>query len=417
MSTLTRRRLITDGLTTLFSAAGAAILSAGLLRLAFAQDDPSELLVVVFLRGGWDGLTFMPPLDGPDRAAYEAARPKLALPSEGPSAAVPLDAGFGLHPEAAALRELYKAGRLAIVQGAGLTVDTRSHFDAQAYMELGTPGRRAGPSGWLARYLLGGAGDGSFLSAAAIGNLTPNALLGDSEVATIGRLDGFIAGFNLGGGDQGAQMEALRALYSGDGWLSRNGAGTLKAIDGFAKVSGSLPSAGKDYPNGDVGQSFRSLAQVVRLGLGLRAATVDILGWDTHTYQGEEGRGTFGRLVSQLARSLSAFHDDMSRERGRRVTVVVMSEFGRRLQENASLGTDHGHGTVMLALGDGIAGGKTYGRWPGLGGDQLFQRADLAVTTDYRQVLSEILSKRPGDRRISEIFPGFSGGNPLGLAI
>ena len=416
MSALTRRKLLEDGVAGLCAAGGAALLSAGLVNLAFAEDSPGDILVVVFLRGGWDGLTFAPPLDGPDRAAYEAARPKLALPAKGPRAALPVDGNFGLHPEAAPLRELYQAGGLAIVRAAGLTVDTRSHFDAQAYMDLGTPGRRAGSSGWIARHLLGRAGAGSFLTAAAIGRFAPTSLLGYRKTAIVSRADGFVEGFNVGGADPGAQIEALRSLYAGDGWLAQYGAGTLEAIEGFAKSAGAVKPAGEGYPNGDVGGSFRSLAQIVRLDLGLRVATVDVDGWDMHEYQGEEGRGRIGDLIGQLSGSLSAFHADMARDRGRKVTVVVMSEFGRRLQENASVGTDHGHGTVMLALGDGIAGGKTYGRWPGLDGDQLYQRADLAVTTDYRLVLSEILSKRLGERRLAEVFPDFAGGEPLGLA-
>lgn len=416
MSALTRRKLLEDGVSSLCAAGGAALLSAGLVNLAFAEDAPGDILVIVFLRGGWDGLTFAPPLEGPDRAAYEAARPKLALPAKGPHAALPAGADFGLHPEAAPLRELYQAGRLAIVRAAGLTVDTRSHFDAQAYMDLGTPGHRAGSSGWIARHLLGRAGEGSFLTAAAIGRFAPTSLLGYEKTAIVGQTDGFVEGFNIGGVEPGAQADALRSLYAGDGWLSRYGAGTLEAIEGFAKAAGAVKPAGEGYPSGGVGGSFRSLAQIVRLDLGLRVATIDVDGWDTHEYQGEEGRGRFGDLVGQLSRSLAAFHADMARDRGRRVTVVVMSEFGRRLQENASVGTDHGHGTVMLALGDGIAGGKAYGRWPGLDGDNLYQRADLAVATDYRLVLSEILSKRLGERRLSEVFPDFAGGEPLGLA-
>ncbi len=414
MSDLTRRRLLADGAAGL---AGAALLGAGLVRLAFAEGEPGDILVAVFLRGGWDGLTFAPPLDGPDRAAYEAARPQLALPAKGPRAALPLDARVGLQPEAAPRRALYKAGRRAVVHAAGLELDKRCPLDAQAYMDLGTPGRRAGPSGWIARHLLSRAGADSFLTAAAVGPLAPNSLLGYPKAAIISRLDGFIQGFNFGGGDQDGQKEALRRFYAGDGWLARYGAGTLDAIAGFAKVSGSVKPAGEGYPNGDIGQSFRSLSQIVGLDLGLRVATIDIDGWDTHKYQGEQGRGQFGDLVGQLSRSLAAFHADMARDGKRRVTVVVMSEFGRRLQENASVGTDHGHGTVMLALGDGIAGGKVYGQWPGLDEDHLYERADLAVTTDYRLVLSEILSKRLGERHLDQVFPDFAGGAPLGLAI
>lgn len=417
MSARTRRQVLADGVAGLCAAGGAALLSAGLVKLAFAEDATEDILVVVFLRGGWDGLNFLPPTDGPDRALYEAARPRLSLPASGPRAALPLDGGFGLHPEAAPLRDLYKAKRLAVVRAAGMNADTRSHFDAQAFMDLGTPGRRAGDTGWIARHLLSRGGAGSFLTAAAIGRLAPASLLGYPRAAIIGSMDGFIEGYNLGAAqDEPDQLAALKSMYGGDGWLARYGEGTLEAIAGFGQAAGRVKPAGEGYPNGDVGSSFRSLAQIVRLDLGLRVATIDVEGWDTHRYQGEQGRGRYGDLVGQLARSLSAFHADMAKDAGRKVTVVVVSEFGRRLQENASIGTDHGHGTVMLALGDGIAGGKLYGRWPGLDGDALYQRADLAVTTDYRVILAEILSKRFRESRVADVFPGFSGGEPLGLA-
>lgn len=415
MSALTRRDFLEDSCRGLCAAAGAAVLTAGLTRLAFAAGAPDEVLVVLFLRGACDALNFLPPLDGPDRALYEAARPNIKVPVKGDKAALALDGRLGLHPAAAPLHELYKAGKLAFVQAAGMTSDSRSHFDAQAYMELGAPDRKTATNGWIARHLVNGpaAAAPSFLTAVSLGSLTPSSLLGYPEVAVVNSLDNFnIAGPRF----QNAQRDVLRRMYAGGGWVDRYGRETLDAIDAFETAApGAYKPAGREYPRGEIGGRLRTLAQLVKMDLGLRIATIDMGGWDTHKYQGENGEGQFANLVGQLAQSLAAFYEDVSAGAPRKVTVVAMSEFGRRLKENASRGTDHGHGGVMLALGDGVAGGKVYGRWPGLDNELLYERADLAVTTDYRLVLTEILEKRLGDSKTAQVFPGFAPGAALGL--
>jgi uncharacterized protein (DUF1501 family) len=418
LSAISRQKFFADGVQDLCALAGTALLSTGLVRLAFGAEAQDEILVVLFLRGACDGLNFAPPLQGSDRAAYEAARPNLRVPTTGDKAALSLDGNLGLHPAAKPLHELFKAGKLALVQAAGLTSDSRSHFDAQAYMELGTPDRKSATSGWIARHLLGRASPAapSFLTAVSIGNLTPNSLLGYPEIAVIDRLDGF----NIAGPKnfQNDQRDVLRRMYAGGGWVDRYGRETLDAIDAFeSAVPGGYRPAGRDYPRADVGNRLRTLAQIVKMDLGLKIATVDMGGWDTHKYQGDGSEGYFTNLVGQLSQSLAAFYEDLNAGPSpRKVTVVVMSEFGRRLKENASRGTDHGHGNVMLALGDKIAGGKVYGRWPGLDNEKLYQRADLAVTTDYRVVLAEILEKRLSDARVGQVFPGFDDPARLGLA-
>lgn len=417
MKKASRRKFLKESVEGLCALGGAAVLGAGLTRLAFAEDGGGDALVVLFLRGASDGLSLLPPLAGPDRAAYEAARPNLKIPTTGPKAALKLDDFYGLHPAAAPLHELYKAGRLAFVHAAGLTADTRSHFDAQAFMELGTPGVKTTVNGWIARHLLtrgGPAAAPSFLTAVSLGTLTPNSLLGFPDVAVLNSLDGF----NLAApkGWQNAQREALRRMYAGRNWLDRYGAETLDAIDAFESVSpGAYKPAGRDYPKGEIGYRLKSLAQLIKMDLGLRVAALDMGGWDTHKYQGDNGEGYFSNLAGQLAQGLAAFHEDMSAGTPRRVVVAVMTEFGRRLKENASRGTDHGHGGVMMLLGEGVAGGKVYGQWPGLGNEQLFQRADLAVTTDYRRALAEVLSKRLANARVAEVFPGLTDAAPLGL--
>jgi uncharacterized protein (DUF1501 family) len=417
MSGISRKKFFADGVQDLCALAGTAMLSAGLVRLAFGAESQDEILVVLFLRGACDGLNFAPPVDGPDRELYEAARPNLRVPAKGDKGALPLDGRLGLHPAAKPLHDLFKAGKLALVHAAGLTSDTRSHFDAQAFMELGTPDQKNTTSGWIARHLLSrpSAAAPSFLTAVSLGTLTPNSLLGFPEVAVINSLDAF----NVAGPKafQNDQRDVLRRMYAGGGWLGRYGRETLDAIDAFESTApGAYKPAGRDYPRADIGNRLRTLAQIVKMDLGLKVAAVDMGGWDTHKYQGDGSEGYFSNLVGQLAQALAAFYEDMNAGSPRKVTVVVMSEFGRRLKENASRGTDHGHGNVMLALGERVVGGKVYGRWPGLDNEHLYERADLAVTTDYRAVLGEVLEKRLGSAKTAQVFPGFVDDRRLGLA-
>lgn len=215
---------------------------------------------------------------------------------------------------------------------------------------------------------------------------------------------------------QNAQRETLRKLYEGNGWLQRYGTETLDAIDVFESATpAAYKPAGRDYPKADIGNRFKMLAQIIKMNLGLTVSTIDMGGWDTHKNQGENGTGYFANLVGQLSQALAAFHEDMTASSQRKVTVVVMSEFGRRLKENASRGTDHGHGNIMMVLGEKVAGGKVYGRWPGLDNEHLYQRADLAVTTDFRQILGEILVKRLSNPKLNVIFPNFNDFKPLGV--
>lgn len=414
MSALSRRKLLADAAGELCALGGAALLTTGLARLAFGADKDSDILVVLFLRGACDGLSIVPPLDGPDRALYEAARPNLQIPVKGEGAALPLAGRFGLHPAAKPLLELYQAKRLAVVHAAGLPSDNRSHFDSQAFMELGTPGQKTTASGWLTRHLLNGVRPAapSFLTAVSLGALTPNSLLAFPEVAVLNALDGF----NIASpkGLQNAQRETLRRLCAGGGWAERYGQETLDALDAFESAApGAYKPAGREYPKGEIGGRLRTLAQLVKMDLGLSAATVDMGGWDTHKYQGAS-QGHLANLLGQLSESLAAFHEDLAKA-PRPVTVVVMSEFGRRLKENASRGTDHGHGNIMLVLGEHVAGGKVYGDWPGLDNEKLYERADLAVTTDYRRVVGEALAKRRGDEKLAAVFPGLGDPAPLGL--
>lgn len=406
------------------SAAIAAMSGAQLSNLALAAPGNTaagHTLVVLSLRGGWDALSVLVPLDGPDRGLYEAARPNLRLPRTGAEAALPISAQFGLHPALAPLRDLYAGKQLAVVCATGIPNDTRSHFDAMEYMELGTAGGQAPAAGWLTRHLASAPGPQQAVNvlspALSIGNSPTPSLRGRLDALALGSPDDFKLDDNAD--ERKRLMDAISALYQGDSWLHRAGQETLKSLNviagaGFGKYAA---AGGAQYPDTELGHSFETVARMLKQGLGLRVATVDYGGWDTHEWQGDDGKGHLADQLGELAKSLSAFWTDLSASGGmdKRVTVVAMSEFGRRVAQNASGGTDHGHGGAMLLLGGGVRGGQVYGQWPGLSEDALYDRSDLAVTTDYRQVLGEVIRGPLGNPNLDQVFPGFKVGKALGV--
>jgi uncharacterized protein (DUF1501 family) len=391
------------------SAAIAAMAGARLTNLAFAkQNDQADTLVVVFLRGGWDALNVVPPIGGDDRGFYEKARPDLKITD-----LLQLNDQFGLHPALNPLYDLYQAGKMGVVHAVGLNHDTRSHFDAQEYIELGTPGSKSITSGWITRHLQQ-TGASSILPVVATNN-SPTSLL--NFVPTVNLNDP--SDFSQWGNDLvTSQQNALHQMYQGEGILHRAGARTLEALNIVSPLveKDYQPSNGAVYNDDELGQQLKTIAQMIKLDAGLKVAAVDFGGWDTHEYETDGNGGYIADLLNQLATGLSNFYLDLDSGYTDRLSVVVISEFGRRLVQNESQGTDHGHGSVMLALGGHVNGGQVYGQWPGLHNDQLYDHADLAITTDYRQILSELLSTRLGNANIEAVFPGFSGNyNPLGL--
>lgn len=383
----------------------------------------SEILLVVFLRGGMDGLNFLPPIGGPDRALYEAARPTLRVPVSGAGAALPLTAGFGLHPAAMPLFDLYQDGRLAIVRNVGMIdVVNKSHFDAMAFVELGTPGDKTMTTGWLTRHLqtTPGLPPEVILPSVAVGDLQPTSLAGD--LSTLNLTDP--SEFDVDNGPwlwRHAQRTALRALYQGGSSLVHlTGIQALDAIDIVSlNVSGGyVPANGAVYPEGPFGDHLKVLAQLVKLDLGLQVATLDLGGWDTHEGQGYGSEGYYAALVDELSRGLAAFYGDLdgpgASQYTSRLTVVVQSEFGREVYENANNGCEHGYGNLLLVLSGNAVGGL-HGTWPGLHPDVLVDGTDVPVTTDYRRVLSEILVRRLGNPNLATVFPGYTGYSPLGV--
>lgn len=403
-----------------FVIGGLATAAFAVARPGFAEPaGDADVLVVVFLRGAMDGLSLVPPVGGPDRVLYEAARPTLKVPLSGEGAALTLDGDFGLHPAAAPLLPLWDSGRLAVVHAAGMNDPTRSHFEAQDYLELGTPGSKSIASGWLHRHLASAEDlPGEILiPALAAGTLQPMSLLGSGETLTLAAPEYFTysTGPRLW---NAAQREVMRTLYgAGVDPVSAAGLQTIKSVDivDASVTDDYTPAGGAAYPEGEVGERFELVAQMLTLDLGIRVATVDIGGWDTHENEGTGSDGYFSGLVASLAEGLAALHTDLdARGMADRLTVIVMTEFGRRITENADRGTDHGHAAPMLLIGDNVTGGL-HGEWPGLEPDRLFEGVDLEVTTDFRRVLSEVLVERLGNQRIDEVFPGYESYAPLGV--
>lgn len=406
--------------------AAIASFSGGLSFTAFgsAEAEPNqEIIVTVFLRGGMDGINVVPPIGGNDRGYYEAMRESIAVPTTGEYGALPLDGTiFGLHQGAAPLHDLYVDKKMAIVHAAGLTSDTRSHFDAMQYMELGTPDSKSISTGWLTRHLQSATNLPSeiVMPVVATGGSQPASLLNSREAISMTTPKDFTLGGHWLHGDN--QQRALREMYSASSsWLHQSGLQTLDAVDvvELAAPDTYTPGNSAVYPNNSFGRNLQTVAQVIKMQLGLRVATVDLGGWDTHEYQGDNGQGYFFTQLRDMSSAINAFMTDLSNDGGvdhtKRVTIVVMSEFGRTFKQNQSRGTDHGHGNVMFVIGGNVNGGKVYGDWPGMAPDALYDKRDLQITTDYRRVLSEVLIRRLGNNKLGQVFPGYSGYAPLGI--
>jgi len=355
--------------------------------------DIKQCLVVVFLRGGADGLNMVAPLEDD---AYHRARPRIALSKQ---EAVSLDGFFGLHPMMSDLHPAYKEGELLIVHGAGSEDSTRSHFEAQDLMEHG--GLVAG--GWLGRFLRFRPDPAdSALSAVAVGKSLPECLRGAPAASVLESLDDFA----LGDGTKSLERE-LRKLYAAEaeplGGAARD---TLAALQRIEELRGTpySPEQGANYPDSDFGARFVQVARLIKARVGLEAVSIDLGGWDSHFVQGT----LMDPLMLDLSGSLAAFWKDLGPER-ENTTVIVMTEFGRRVGENSAFGTDHGRGSVMFVMGGsgGVSGGQVMGPWIGLTDENLVGPGDLPVTNNYRNVLAPILQRHGAGDDLSKIFPDF----------
>jgi uncharacterized protein (DUF1501 family) len=366
--------------------------------------DDQRTLVVVFLRGAADGLTLVPPIEDDN---YHKFRPRLAVQKKD---AVMLDGFFGLHPNLAALEPAWKDGDLCIVHGAGGESDTRSHFEAQELMEHGGPAA----GGWLGRFLRIQRPVASPLSAVALAPTLPELLSGAPAAAAFESL----AEFSLGGDGRKEKVPAefpreLRRLYELETDALRDAARTT--FDALARIEaidpGGLPGNGATYDEGDsFAHGLRQVAQLIKADVGLDAASVDLGGWDSHFTQ----KTLIEPLMLRLAKGLAAFRQDLG-ARMATTTVVVMTEFGRRVAENSAFGTDHGRGSAMFVLGGGVKGGRVIGPWPGLKPEMLDGPGDLPVWNNYRDVLAPVLTRHGANAEmLGKVFPDF-GLKPLRL--
>lgn len=422
-------------------AGGGALALAGSSTLAFGAIEANsyDTLIVVYLRGGMDGLSlFSPGGSNSNRAAYETARPLLKVPLSGTGAGLAVSGDqWRLHPRAAALRDLYTGNRLAVVLGAGMPAPvTRSHFDAQAQMELGMAGLGSG-IGWLTRVLETANLPGTVqIPAVSAGSITATSLLGSTEAITLGsgadfRIDSGSWAWNVEpdfrtSAPPGARgiFSMLPEFWSASGDLEQAGRQTIDALNVIKPIDFGTyaPANGAVYASdSSFAQQLKMLAQLIKRDVGLRVATIDLGGWDTHDGQGSpvNSYDFFGNKVEELSRGLSALYTDLNGSGANNyastTSIVVMSEFGRRVRENDDGGTDHGYGNLMLALGGSVNGGQTFGTFAGLGTAQLFEGADVQVTTDYRRVMSEALIRRLRNPAVYYAFPGYGGYTPLGI--
>ena len=361
-----------------------------------------ETLVVLSLHGGFDGLSaVVPAADG----AYYAARPNIAVPR---STLLGLDQTFGLHPAMAPLMPLWRNGTFGVVHAVGQADPTRSHFAAMERMELAAPGTSV-RTGWIDR-TIGSLGTGSVLNAVGIGTSQPMAFSGPATETTMSSLEGFSI---IGPGDDRAKWHAvLRRMHTGARPEVAQPAGTLlTAMEDVARLSGTAtgPAGGAVYPATDLGRALRQAAVLKKSGAPVQVIALDYGDWDMHAGLGRADGGWMRDKLTELSNALAAFATDLGASFAS-TTLVTLSEFGRRVAENASGGLDHGHGNAVLLLGGGVVGGRVHGAWPGLAPERLVD-GDLAGTTDYRSIIGEVLQKRCGAGSLSSIFPGFGGGH------
>ncbi len=376
-------------------------------RLSFAPKNTAprgDTLVVIFLRGAADALNMVVPHG---EESYYQLRPTLGIarPDDGrkkkEERTVDLDGFFGFHPNMSPLLEAWQSRQLAVIHACGAPDESRSHFKAMELMERGVDDERGPASGWIGRHLATlNTGNSSPLRAVGMGTRPQRSLSGSVPVSALRS----IADFHLGGDARALQQmrAALDYVYQND----ELGQDTLSIMDTLQKLDpNNYQSPITNYPNTEFGLALKQTAMLIKAEVGLEVSAIDLGGWDTHFTQGAL-IGIMPNLMKALAGGLAAFHADMA-DYMSQLTVVTMSEFGRRAYENGSLGTDHGHGSMMMVMGGNVDGGKIHGRWPGLAEGQRMGPGDLAVTTDYRDVLSEVLTKRLNNPALSEIFPEY----------
>src|ERR1041384_2700937 len=364
-----------------------------------------KTLIAIFQRGAVDGLNVVVPHG---ESNYYNLRPNIAIPKPngGAEAALNLDGFFGLHPSMSAFKPLWDSKRLAIVHAAGSPDNTRSHFDAQDYMESATPGVKSTSDGWLNRYLQSKKDpERSLFRAVSMTKTMPRVLQGSAPAVAMSS----ISDFAIRGGKSSANLQGgFEAIYARENdSLAGMGRETFEAVNFLKKANPAQyqPENGAVYPRNPFGNSLLQIAQLIKAGVGLEVAFTDIGGWDTHVNQGSS-RGQLGNLLQQFSAGIAALYQDLG-QRMDDVIILTMSEFGRTVRENGNRGTDHGHANAMVVVGGWVCCGKGEGPWAGLKSDQLYEGRDLALTTDFRDVFSEIATRHLGSSDVKAVFPGY----------
>jgi uncharacterized protein (DUF1501 family) len=406
-----RRYFLKNGGIALASL-GALTASPSFLTRALAQTNKSgrkKVLIAIFQRGAMDGLNAVVPHGEQE---YYGLRPGIAIQRPGTSvpngqfAAIDLDGFFGLHPALSPFKPIYDAGQLAIVHAAGSPDNTRSHFDAQDYMESATPGVKSTTDGWLNRYLQAKPDRAaSPFRAVAMGANLPRTMQGKGSAIAMTSIEDFKIRAGNGEMAQSVQggFEAMYAQTVNDA-LRGTGKETFDAVKLLKRVNPGQyqPAAGVNYPRGQFGDRLRQIAQLVKSDIGLEVAFTDTGGWDTHANENPQ----LLQRLTELSQGISALYADL-KDHAEDVVILTMTEFGRTARENGNRGTDHGHASAMFVIGGEVKGGKVYGKWPGLKTGQLYEGRDLALTTDFRDVFGEIARTHLGATNLNVIFPGY----------
>jgi uncharacterized protein (DUF1501 family) len=403
---MTSRRVFLKG--SALAIFGVGTIPAWLSRSVYAADSSTQrrkkVLVAIFQRGAVDGLNMVIPFGEP---RYYELRPSIAIPQPDGTAAtaVDLDGFFGLHPSLAPLKPIFEARHLAVVEAVGSPDPTRSHFDAQDYMESGTPGLKGTADGWMNRALPKASGPPSPVRAVSLGENLARSLRGRNDAVAMNSLNDFQVRDAQGAATFESMYEnTLDTLLHGTG---KETFSAVKIIQSIRKQT-YTPANGAKYPAGKLGQRLQEVADLIKADVGVEVAFADIGGWDTHVNE-VAAQPTAGQLANNLAQfgqALAAFYQDLG-DRMEDVTLVTMSEFGRTARENGDRGTDHGHANVMFVMGGDVRGGKIYGDWPGLSQEQLYEGRDLALTTDFRDVLGELVARHLGNSKLKAVFPGY----------
>jgi len=411
---MNRRYFIKSGGIALASfgvmASAPSFVKRALAETMSASGASRKTLIAIFQRGAVDGLNMVVPYGEP---AYYDLRPNIAVakPNGGPDVAINLDGFFGLHPSLSSFKPLWDSKRLAIVHASGSPDNTRSHFDAQDYMESATPGVKSTADGWLNRFLqVKPDSQKSLFRAVSMTQNMPRAMQGKASTLAISNL----ADFNIRAGQSSASVQGgFEAMYDDKlvkDALHGTGKETFEAINYLKQVNPGQykPENGATYPQNQLGNALRQTAQLIKAGVGLEVAFTDVGGWDTHVNEGNQ-QGQLSNLLRQFSGAIAALYTDLG-QRMDDVVILTMSEFGRTVRENGNRGTDHGHANAMFVVGNSVRGGKVYGDWPGLKNEQLYEGRDLALTTDFRDVFGEIAAKHLGAANLKGIFPGYAGG-------